>query len=77
MSEPLDRPQALEGQTYKLKWPDSEHAIYLTVNDVVPGLRAKPVPVVGRFAHGGRLHDLRQLRLFQMWLIYCVYSFDV
>ncbi|MBL6789535.1 MAG: adenosylcobalamin-dependent ribonucleoside-diphosphate reductase, partial [Rhodobacteraceae bacterium] len=35
MSEPLDRPQALEGQTYKLKWPDSEHAIYLTVNDVV------------------------------------------
>ena len=40
MSEPLDRPAALDGQTYKLKWPDSEHAIYLTVNDVViNGLR--------------------------------------
>ncbi|NNF23176.1 MAG: adenosylcobalamin-dependent ribonucleoside-diphosphate reductase, partial [Rhodobacteraceae bacterium] len=30
ISEPLDRPQQLEGQTYKLKWPDSEHAIYIT-----------------------------------------------
>ena len=29
MSEPLDRPNELEGSTYKLKWPDSEHAIYV------------------------------------------------
>ena len=42
MSEPLDRPQALEGQTYKLKWPDSEHAIYLTVNDVVVNGHRRP-----------------------------------
>ncbi|WP_371055149.1 adenosylcobalamin-dependent ribonucleoside-diphosphate reductase [Rhodosalinus sp. K401] len=45
MSEPLDRPQSLEGATYKLKWPDSEHAIYLTINDVVIGGRRRPFEV--------------------------------
>ncbi|NVO25613.1 adenosylcobalamin-dependent ribonucleoside-diphosphate reductase [Donghicola sp. C2-DW-16] len=45
LSEPLDRPQALEGNTYKLKWPDSEHAIYLTINDVVVGGRRRPFEV--------------------------------
>jgi ribonucleoside-diphosphate reductase alpha chain len=45
MSEPLDRPQALEGATYKLKWPDSEHAIYLTINDIVVGGRRRPFEV--------------------------------
>jgi ribonucleoside-diphosphate reductase alpha chain len=35
MSEPLDRPQSLEGHTYKLKWPDSDHALYITINDIV------------------------------------------
>jgi ribonucleoside-diphosphate reductase alpha chain len=45
LSEPLDRPEALEGQTYKLKWPMSEHAIYITVNDVVVGGRRQPFEV--------------------------------
>ena len=45
MSEPLDRPQSLEGSTYKLKWPDSEHAIYLTVNDIIVGGRRRPFEV--------------------------------
>ncbi|TMV12600.1 adenosylcobalamin-dependent ribonucleoside-diphosphate reductase [Arenibacterium halophilum] len=45
MSDPLDRPQALEGNTYKLKWPDSEHAIYLTINDIVIGGRRRPFEV--------------------------------
>ncbi|SEO37896.1 ribonucleoside-diphosphate reductase class II [Salinihabitans flavidus] len=45
MSEPLERPQTLEGVTYKLKWPDSEHAIYLTVNDIVMGGRRRPFEV--------------------------------
>ncbi len=45
MSEPLDRPQTLEGATYKLKWPDSEHAIYLTVNDIISGGRRRPFEV--------------------------------
>ncbi len=45
MTEPLDRPQSLEGSTYKLKWPDSEHAIYLTVNDITVGGRRRPFEV--------------------------------
>ncbi|GAA6200475.1 adenosylcobalamin-dependent ribonucleoside-diphosphate reductase [Aquicoccus sp. SU-CL01552] len=45
MSEPLDRPQALEGNTYKLKWPDSEHAIYLTINDIVFNGHRRPFEV--------------------------------
>ena len=35
ISEPLDRPAALEGHTYKLKWPESEHALYITINDIM------------------------------------------
>ncbi|MBT6097122.1 MAG: adenosylcobalamin-dependent ribonucleoside-diphosphate reductase, partial [Marinovum sp.] len=45
MSEPLDRPAALDGNTYKLRWPDSEHAIYLTVNDVVINGHRRPFEV--------------------------------
>ena len=45
LSEPLDRPEALEGQTYKLKWPESEHAIYITLNDVVVGGQRRPFEV--------------------------------
>ncbi len=45
LSEPLDRPQALEGQTYKLRWPGSEHAIYITVNDVVINGHRRPFEV--------------------------------
>ena len=35
MTKPLDRPEALPGRTYKLRWPDSDHAIYVTINDIV------------------------------------------
>ena len=45
IAEPLDRPQSLEGSTYKLKWPDSEHAIYITVNDIIHGGRRQPFEV--------------------------------
>ncbi|MBT9386930.1 adenosylcobalamin-dependent ribonucleoside-diphosphate reductase [Pseudooceanicola sp. CBS1P-1] len=45
MADPLDRPQALEGNTYKLKWPDSEHAIYITINDIVIGGHRRPFEV--------------------------------
>ncbi|MGY3438750.1 MULTISPECIES: adenosylcobalamin-dependent ribonucleoside-diphosphate reductase [unclassified Marinovum] len=45
MSEPLDRPQELEGSTYKLKWPDSEHAIYLTINDIIINGHRRPFEV--------------------------------
>ncbi|SET76161.1 adenosylcobalamin-dependent ribonucleoside-diphosphate reductase [Oceanicella actignis] len=45
LSEPLDRPEALPGQTYKIKWPESEHAIYITINDVIVGGRRRPFEV--------------------------------
>ncbi|SIS79195.1 adenosylcobalamin-dependent ribonucleoside-diphosphate reductase [Paracoccus saliphilus] len=45
LTEPLDRPAALEGTTYKLKWPGSEHAIYITVNDIVQGGHRRPFEV--------------------------------
>ena len=45
MSEPLDRPEELEGSTYKIKWPDSEHALYITINDVVIGGHRRPFEV--------------------------------
>jgi ribonucleoside-diphosphate reductase alpha chain len=45
LSEPLDRPQTLEGQTYKLKWPGSEHAIYITINDIVIAGHRRPFEV--------------------------------
>jgi len=45
LSEPLERPEALEGSTYKLKWPMSEHAIYITLNDVIVGGRRRPFEV--------------------------------
>ncbi|MEM6481633.1 MAG: hypothetical protein AAF681_07290, partial [Pseudomonadota bacterium] len=45
MSEPLDRPEELEGATYKLKWPDSNHAIYITVNDIFLNGQRRPFEV--------------------------------
>ncbi len=45
MSEPLDRPQELEGRTYKLRWPGSEHALYITVNDLVQDGRRRPFEI--------------------------------
>ncbi|SFU89377.1 ribonucleoside-diphosphate reductase class II, partial [Aliiroseovarius crassostreae] len=35
LAEPLERPETVEGQTYKLKWPESDHAIYITINDII------------------------------------------
>ncbi|MFK7746590.1 MAG: ribonucleoside-diphosphate reductase, adenosylcobalamin-dependent, partial [Roseobacter sp.] len=45
MSEPLDRPSELEGNTYKVKWPDSEHALYITINDIVLNGHRRPFEV--------------------------------
>ena len=45
MSEPLGRPDTLSGSTYKIKWPDSEHALYITVNDVIQGDSRRPFEV--------------------------------
>jgi ribonucleoside-diphosphate reductase alpha chain len=45
MTQPLDRPKALPGRTYKLKWPESDHAIYITVNDIIQDGRQRPFEV--------------------------------
>jgi ribonucleoside-diphosphate reductase alpha chain len=45
MTRPLDRPEALPGQTYKIKWPDGDHAIYITVNDVIQDGRRRPFEI--------------------------------
>ncbi|MFV0408601.1 MAG: adenosylcobalamin-dependent ribonucleoside-diphosphate reductase [Paracoccus sp. (in: a-proteobacteria)] len=45
LTEPLDRPAALEGSTYKLKWPGSEHAIYITINDIVQAGHRRPFEI--------------------------------
>ncbi len=45
MTEPLDRPQSLEGSTYKVKWPDSEHALYITINDIIINGHRRPFEV--------------------------------
>ncbi|RMD95477.1 MAG: adenosylcobalamin-dependent ribonucleoside-diphosphate reductase [Alphaproteobacteria bacterium] len=45
ISEPLDRPQELQGTTYKLKWPGSEHALYITINDIVVNGHRRPFEI--------------------------------
>ncbi|HRK96433.1 MAG TPA: adenosylcobalamin-dependent ribonucleoside-diphosphate reductase, partial [Rhodospirillales bacterium] len=45
MFRPLDRPTALPGKTYKVKWPESDHAIYITVNDIIQDGRRRPFEV--------------------------------
>jgi ribonucleoside-diphosphate reductase alpha chain len=45
MFRPLDRPAALPGKTYKVKWPESDHAIYITVNDIIQDGRRRPFEV--------------------------------
>ena len=45
MTQPLDRPEALPGATYKVRWPESDHAIYITINDVIQDGRRRPFEV--------------------------------
>ncbi len=45
ITQPLERPEELPGSTYKLKWPDSEHAIYITLNDVIQDGRRRPFEI--------------------------------
>src|SRR5690606_25758953 len=45
MTQPLDRPEVLPGQTYKVRWPESDHAIYITINDVIQDGRRRPFEV--------------------------------
>ncbi|WBX83743.1 adenosylcobalamin-dependent ribonucleoside-diphosphate reductase [Sphingosinicella microcystinivorans] len=37
------RPESLHGTTYKIKWPDSAHAVYVTINDTGTDKARRPV----------------------------------
>ncbi|HVO02200.1 MAG TPA: hypothetical protein VMT54_08360, partial [Candidatus Cybelea sp.] len=45
MTQPLDRPEALAGSTYKVRWPESDHAIYVTINDIIQDGRRRPFEI--------------------------------
>ena len=41
----LERPETVSGATYKMRWPGSDHAIYITVNDIERDGRRVPLEV--------------------------------
>ena len=45
MTQPLSRPEELPGKTYKIRWPENEHALYITVNDIVQDGRRRPFEI--------------------------------
>jgi ribonucleoside-diphosphate reductase alpha chain len=45
MAEPLRREGVLAGFTYKLRWPGSDHAIYVTINDIERDGRKRPFEI--------------------------------
>jgi ribonucleoside-diphosphate reductase alpha chain len=45
MAAPLDRPAELPGKTYKIKWPENDHAIYITLNDILQDGRRRPFEI--------------------------------
>ena len=45
MTKPLDRPEVLPGHTYKVRWPENDHAMYITVNDIIVDSRRRPFEV--------------------------------
>jgi ribonucleoside-diphosphate reductase alpha chain len=42
---PPEREEVLHGLTYKLKWPESDHAIYITINDVIESGQRRPFEI--------------------------------
>jgi ribonucleoside-diphosphate reductase alpha chain len=45
MAKPLERDGVLAGYTYKIKWPESDHAIYVTINDIEREGRRRPFEI--------------------------------
>ena len=45
LTQPLDRPEELMGRTYKIKWLDSDHAFYITINDIEKDGRRRPFEI--------------------------------
>ena len=44
-AELMVRGEQLLGATYKLRWPDSEHALYVTINDIEQGGARRPFEI--------------------------------
>ena len=61
MTEEVQRPEVLIGSTYKIKTPVSDHAMYVTINDIV--------------LNEGTVHNWKSSSLFksqkQLTLAYC------
>src|SRR5262249_28276744 len=45
MAQPLEREAVLAGYTYKLRWPSSDHAMYITINDIERDGRRRPFEI--------------------------------
>jgi ribonucleoside-diphosphate reductase alpha chain len=45
MTQPLSRPEELPGKTYKIRWPENEHALYITINDIIQDGRRRPFEI--------------------------------
>src|SRR5260221_265194 len=45
MTQPLNRPEELAGRTYKIRWPENEHALYITINDILQDGRVRPFEI--------------------------------
>jgi ribonucleoside-diphosphate reductase alpha chain len=45
MTRPLERASMLQGATYKLRWPGSDHSLYITINDIEREGRLRPFEV--------------------------------
>jgi len=45
MTRPLDRPEELIGRTYKIRWLDTDHAFYITINDIEKDGRRRPFEI--------------------------------
>ena len=56
MHEKLERPEVLIGSTYKIKTPISDHAMYVTINDIVlnEGTEYEQLPALRRSSSARR-----------------------
>jgi len=45
LHEKLDRPEMLVGNTYKVKTPITEHALYITINDILINDQRRPFEI--------------------------------
>ena len=80
MHEKVDRPEMLHGSTYKIKTPASEHALYITINDIIlnTGTDSRAAPPVrsvhqlqehGSLSVGGRVDPGHFGSVSQRWVM--------